>query len=786
MSHTPGVPYPTSLIPEGGYHVRAQLLLKDSPSAYASHILGGHLLGYPGRFAAKRSSNFRGRTINLLQTHKENIVNRRIMEILACFLFIGGCLTITACDSSKELNTEEPAQENPPLGKDSGDEPRDEPRDEPQDEGDIFIFEFSAADYTVPESAESATVSIRREGSLAGPATIAYSATGLTAMPDQNFVPTEGSLEWQDGEGGTKSFTVDILEDELTLEDVTIHLELFSATENTLLGELNTATLTIKKADQVGCVDLENTRISTDTTLPGRCYNVLTDIVVSNAATLTIEPGATLKFAAGRGLEVEDDGLLYAEGTEDEYILFTAALPTTGYWNGIDIRSVASSVIKHAIVEYGGGGGFNPANIGLAFNGRAQIEDSIIRYSGSYGISLDDGEILTSFNNNILTLNESAPVRIHANGLDALDNDSQFTGNEDAAGQTFDYIHVVGNDVTRDQTWQSLEVDYRFASSSIKVNAVLNIEPGAKLVFPANGQLNIERDGTLKALGTEEQPITFTGRSQSPGFWRGIQFTFSNNANELDHVIVEYGGASSNSDANVGVFGQNGRLSISNSILQHSETYGFYFHENTALTMNNIRSTANAIPGSAHVNDIGKLDAASDYTGNDTDWVSIAGNTLSRDQTIKNIGVPYRISRTATVAIESVVNIEPGVELQFSTSGGLNIRATGSLIATGTPEQPVVFTGTEKLKGHWRGIHFIQSASQANLIDHAIIEYAGAEGGNTQGLVSFWSGNVHGTVSNSVLRSSLTHGIWVDSNATGSFSDGNTFEDIEGEDIYTP
>jgi hypothetical protein len=88
----------------------------------------------------------------------------------------------------------------------------------------------------------------------------------------------------------------------------------------------------------------------------------------------------------------------------------------------------------------------------------------------------------------------------------------------------------------------------------------------------------VRESDSLRAEGTAENRVVFTAETQSPGFWNGIQFTFSNNVNNvLDYVTVEYGGAPINGEGNVVLSGNNTLASsatITNSRFQFRSTYG--------------------------------------------------------------------------------------------------------------------------------------------------------------------------------------------------------------------
>ena len=645
---------------------------------------------------------------------------------------------------------------------------------------------FSSQTFTVDELAGSATITVRRSGELSEAISVDYSATGDSATEGQDFTAVSGTLNWATNEGGEKSFNVQILPDLESESNETVTLALATPSMNTTLGNINTATLTIENA-QVNCIELTPTEIETNTTLDQPCYNVNDSIDISNNATLTISPGVTLRFASGSSLDVEDDGILIASGTADAPIIFTGQIQAPGFWSGIEINSIATSVLNHTIVEYGGSdSSFNPANVGLSFDGRASIDNSIIRYSATRGVALSNGEVLTAFSNNTVTLNEGAPVSIHADAVFVLDSSNSFTGNRTATNQSQDYIFINSADIDTNQTWQANDVRYR--TSGIDVDAELTLSPGVEIEFLVDGSMDVSSSGTLIAEGTQAQPILITGVQATPGYWNGIQFTFNNTNNIMEHTIVEYGGGGGNTLANVGVFGSDGRLTIRNSTFRFSSDFGLDLDDGIDLTMENIVMEGNNVPIRIAGNDLSLIDPNSNYSGNTDDRIHVASDTFNRAQTIVNPSVPYYFIATTQQGVDDALTINQGVEIQFNSGGGFSISRTGSLAITGNIDNPVLLTGAIKEKGYWKGIQYTFSDSPSNNIDFAILEYGGSTGGNTEALVGYFgsgSNASQGNVTNSVLRFSSTNGIHIDEDTMGDFTTGNTFEDIDGQNIFT-
>src|SRR5207253_9097094 len=89
--------------------------------------------------------------------------------------------------------------------------------------------------------------------------------------------------------------------------------------------------------------------------------------VVLRFEPLTVEPGAMMVFG-GNGKEPNNKvGVLIAQGTVDEPILFIsgAAAPAAGDWKGLWLDTAPGSRLDHVIIEYAGGAnGIGSANCG--------------------------------------------------------------------------------------------------------------------------------------------------------------------------------------------------------------------------------------------------------------------------------------------------------------------------------------------------------------------------------------------------------------------------------------
>ncbi|MCD6162073.1 MAG: right-handed parallel beta-helix repeat-containing protein [candidate division Zixibacteria bacterium] len=88
-------------------------------------------------------------------------------------------------------------------------------------------------------------------------------------------------------------------------------------------------------------------------------FKVTDDVYISTDDTLTIEPGVMLNFMGSYTIFVQNDGVLFCEGTtialeEDDdttWVQFTSFDTTTG-WNGLEFDDVSYSIVRFTYFEY--------------------------------------------------------------------------------------------------------------------------------------------------------------------------------------------------------------------------------------------------------------------------------------------------------------------------------------------------------------------------------------------------------------------------------------------------
>ncbi|NQT83582.1 PKD domain-containing protein [bacterium] len=265
---------------------------------------------------------------------------------------------------------------------------------------------------------------------------------------------------------------------------------------------------------------------------------------VRSGATLTIEPGVTVRFANWPHSLIVN-GVLIAEGTEGQPITFTSdeTVKQKGQWKSLRFETVESgaSRLKHCIIEAGGAQQVIWSLLGMirCSNGaNPQISHCVIRESFSYGIGLENASpVLT--NNFISNCDPDAVI------LENIESGSSYPT---WSGNTFEeggHVLIEGG-FTSSGTLEDPGAPYLITGSrEIRSGVALTIEPGTTVQF-AHWSDELIVEGILTADGTAAQPITFTSdeTAKQRGQWRNLRFqTAESSGSRLDHCILEAGGS---------------------------------------------------------------------------------------------------------------------------------------------------------------------------------------------------------------------------------------------------
>ena len=503
--------------------------------------------------------------------------------------------------------------------------------------------------------------------------------------------------------------------------------------------------------------------ISTDTTWSGTVL-VTSNVTVSSGVTLTIAPGAVVKFADSRYL-LSSGGTISAKGTVAEPIILTSyrddsvgedvspegtAAPGRGNWDGVLLRGGTSSAttFEHVEVRYGGGG--QPASIDISASSPT-LTDVTIRESASAGVRFRDGA------SGVLT-------RVTVDGAESWGFSSQassFPSNLNGLvvrnakpGSAFLLEGFsLGGDVSRALSFGGL----------VGYVGTINVSGGATLTIPAgqvlklSSYLLVNGGGTLKASGTAEVPVILTswnddtaggdsnndGTTTVPGRgdWQGILLWGGTTADtKLEHVEVRYAGASRAASidisassptltdvtvlesATAGVRLRDGGSAVLTRVtVDGSESWGFSSQASSFPSNLSGLVVRNAKPGTAYL----------------LEGFSLSGDGVSRALSFGGL-VGY--VGTITVSGGATLTIPAGQVVKLSTY--LYVQPGGTLKALGTTQAPVILTSwnddtaggdsnnngttTAPGRGDWQGVLLWGGTTADTKLEHVEVRYAGA------------------------------------------------------------
>lgn len=558
--------------------------------------------------------------------------------------------------------------------------------------------------------------------------------------------------------------------------------------------------------------------------IPPGVHHVVGNVTVPLGQTLTIQPGAILKFTPTRIFIVR--GTLVSVGTVSLPIEFTsifddaaggdtngdgnATTPGPGDWVGFRIDATSTgTTLTHCDLRYHGWGGWS----GVSFVGAGELTltDSTIRDGGVHGIDLN----LYAADVTVKGCSFVGNAQYAVQDL-RIESCLGFTDNT-ATGNGGDFLQVTQPDPTTDMTIK----EEHCMGGALVFSTTCNIPTGRTLTFDEgvvikfeNVTSSIEVSGTLLALGTAAKPVVVTAfadddhggdtngdgpSSGAPGAHRGIGLSANSTGTVLDHVIVRYGGGAGSSS--VTLYGAGAQASLANSTLRDGAAHGIHFNNMAAdLTVTDcvIRDH-----GQYAVTGLG-IDQCARFTNNtatgnggDFMFVTLPDPIGAVEIAAENcLGGALVLAGSSTLSTGNSLTLGAGVVLKFVTTSTI-VSTGGALHLAGAPGDPVVVTtmaddayggdtngdgsATAPAKGAWQGI-WVQATAAASTLEHVVIRYPGHNGWfglrSQSPLLDARAVRVDHAKSYAFLVNDLSYGAdWVawNGDATGIRIDGGTF-----------
>lgn len=477
----------------------------------------------------------------------------------------------------------------------------------------------------------------------------------------------------------------------------------------------------------------------------GTPYIMEADVYVGEGATLSVEPGVTVKIPGGRGIYVA--GTLNAQGTASNRITFTSASasPLPGAWDEICFSGAGASgsVMRYCDVMYGGAGSFTSKFIGYHYAyGSVRVHDSAptidncsISHAAHYGVqgtgaceAKVTNSLISSCSYGLVFENSSyyqpfestLPIRgnaITANTYAAYCS-AQAAGAFDSSNSVYansvNVCRVYGSGVQNSSTWHKMigePVWYLLGDIYCEAGRSLTIRPGCVVKF--GGNISMFVSGTLTANGTSSERIYFTSAKNdtiggdsngdgvslpAPGDWGEILLAYaSSSASVLNNCVVTCGASNRYSSEMIGYHYHAGNVScfdssptITNSVLANAMNCGLYLMGACSPVMTNV-SLQDCGEWAVYCTGMGSNPVLSECsaTGCARNVVSLPGGDLAGSRTWYK-SIPYHLRSHTSIPTDASLTIQPGVAVK--PAGDVGFYVHGNLQAIGTKSEPIYFT----------------------------------------------------------------------------------------------
>lgn len=516
-----------------------------------------------------------------------------------------------------------------------------------------------------------------------------------------------------------------------------------------------------------------NAAIAADTVWSG-VVSLTTRVTMSGSSKLTIMPGTTIIAGPDAGLVLGYAGAkntLIAKGTKEQPIHFCGSTANGGFWEGIDIRENSTTLSELAFVSIEDAGATDSAALRID----AGTKINSVNVKNSAGACVRAREFNPG-SDKLSATGCMAPVRLTSQK--AL---THFPVGGALTGNTKDMVMIDFTDIDEEVTMRKLHVPYlQLNDLSHRGTTTWTIEPGVQYKFSPDSSITAGYAGaktTLAWSGTADQPIVFSGETESPGSWRGIDLRESTTTNsKLAHIHIKHAGGKERHALHAQAAVALNDITLEDSSLGLKIASPGLAAGSNKVTVNRVASH----PIEADAAALLSLPVGGTFDGNVKSSIKVTGSGFSKGGTVPAMPIPYFVSGNLNITNEDLLTISAGAVFEMGSDSRIRFGYAGAkskVSMIGTQAAPIVFRGAMPNAGYWQHLRFEDSVDSTCKLDFVHISDAGQ---GDSGLLQL---DRAVSVTNSKFSNSDGWGIKHPSGDTTDYKATNTFEKMKSGDV---
>ncbi len=461
-------------------------------------------------------------------------------------------------------------------------------------------------------------------------------------------------------------------------------------------------------------------------------YQMLGDITINSADTLTLAPGVKL-YLPTTSRDIHVIGTLIANGTaQDSIYVYGPENSNSGY-----IRFTNTS------------------------------SDSQLKYCDFTRISSSSHSYRAALNleNNTATSISECTFSDNYRDINAYASSIQNIVNQDSTDLYLLSVNINAySEINKIGNASKIILD---GDITVGVGDTLKINPGVDLYFDDNTD-DIRVNGTLLANGTLQDSIGFLGRSLNGGnpFGGRIDLNAGSFCSMSYVRLDSIGDGTSSSDYSILANSQN--FQISNSKISNAKSIGIH-------TINGIDPIIQECTFENNPKDINiHPESGANITDNTNADIYIYAGTIDEYSELKNPGTNsrYIMDGDITIGAGDTLKMNPGVTLYFNDNID-DIRVNGTLLAEGSAQDSIKFLGRNFNGGNPYGGRIDLNASSFCSMSYVLIDSLGD--GTSSSDYSILAQSPNFQITNSKISNAKSVGIYT-INGVDPVIQSNTFE----------